>query len=126
MIDIIKTIIYYPLYNLLIFLAWLVPGHSLGWAIILMTLIIRVILLPPSIKAARAQVRLQMLQPEMNRIKKEIKDQQAQGKALMALYKKEGVSPFGSCLPMLIQLPIIFVLYRVFFNINKFGLKTLF
>lgn len=123
MINILRTIIYYPLYNLLIFLAWLVPGHSLGWAIILMTLIIRVILLPPSIKAARAQVRLQMLQPEMNRIKKEIKDQQAQGKALMALYKKEGVSPFGSCLPMLIQLPIIFILYRVFFNINKFGLN---
>ena len=72
MINILRTIIYYPLYNLLIFLAWLVPGHSIGWAIILMTLIIRVLLLSPSIKAARAQVRLQMLQPEMNRIKKEI------------------------------------------------------
>lgn len=123
MISLLKTIIYYPLYNLLIFLAWLVPGHSLGWAIILMTLIIRLILLSPSIKAARAQVRMQMLQPEMARIKKEIKNQQEQGKALMALYKKEGVSPFGSCLPLLIQLPIIFILYRVFLNINKFGLN---
>jgi len=124
MISVLKTIIYYPLYNLLIFLAWLVPGHSLGWAIIFVTLIIRVILLPPSIKAGRAQVRMQMLQPEMAKIKKEIKDQQAQGKALMALYKKEGVSPFGSCLPLLIQLPIIFILYRVFLNINKFGLNV--
>jgi YidC/Oxa1 family membrane protein insertase len=123
MISLLKTIIYYPLYNLLIFLAWLVPGHSLGWAIILMTLIIRLILLSPSIKAARAQVRMQMLQPEMARIKKEIKDQQEQGKALMALYKKEGVSPFGSCLPLLIQLPIIFILYRVFLNINRYGLN---
>lgn len=124
MINILKTVIYYPLYNLLIFLAWLVPGHSLGWAIILLTLIIRIILLPPSLKAAKAQIRLQMLQPEMNKIRKEIKDQAAQSKALMDLYKKEGVSPFGSCLPMLIQLPIIFILYRVFYNINQFGLNT--
>ena len=124
MINFLKVIIYYPLYNLLIFLAWLVPGHSLGWAIIFLTIIIRVILLPPSIKAGRAQVRLQMLQPEMNKIRKEIKDQGAQSKALMELYKKEGVSPFGSCLPMLVQLPIIFILYRVFYNINKFGLNT--
>jgi YidC/Oxa1 family membrane protein insertase len=124
MINLLKTVIYYPLYNLLIFLAWIVPGHSLGWAIIMLTIIIRVILLPPSIKAARAQVRLQMLQPEMNRIRKEIKDQQEQGKALMELYKKEGVSPFGSCLPLLIQLPIIFILYRVFYNINRYGLNT--
>ena len=123
MISILKTVIYYPLYNLLIFLAWLVPGHSLGWAILLMTLIIRLLLLAPSLKAARAQVRMQMLQPEMARIKKEIKDQQEQGKALMALYKKEGVSPFGSCLPLLIQLPIIFILYRVFLNINRYGLN---
>ena len=123
MISLLKTVIYYPLYNLLIFLAWLVPGHSLGWAIILMTLVIRLILLAPSLKAARAQVRMQMLAPEMARIKKEIKDQQEQGKALMALYKKEGVSPFGSCLPLLIQLPIIFILYRVFLNINRYGLN---
>jgi YidC/Oxa1 family membrane protein insertase len=57
---------------------------------------------------------MQAIQPEISRIRKEIKDQQEQGKALMALYKKEGVSPFGSCLPLLIQFPIVIVLYRVF------------
>lgn len=114
MINFFKTILYYPLYNLLIFFVWLVPGNSIGWAIILITIFIRLILLPSSIKASKAQLKLQMLQPEMNRIKREIKDQQAQGKALMELYKREGASPFGSCLPLLIQLPIIFVLYQVF------------
>ena len=109
-----KTILYTPLYNLLIFLVWLVPNDSIGWAVIILTILVRAALLPASIKAAKAQARLQLLQPEMNKIKLEIKDQQAQGKALMELYKKEGVSPFGSCLPMLIQLPIIFILYRVF------------
>jgi len=108
------TILYIPLYNILIFLVWAMPGHSLGLAIIVLTILLRFALLPASLKAAKAQARLQLLQPEMNQIKKEIKDQQAQGKALMELYKKEGVSPFGSCLPLLIQLPILIVLYQVF------------
>ena len=111
-----KIILYKPLYNILIFLAWLVPGHSIGWAIIILTIIIRLILLPSSIKAAKAQAKMQMLQPKVNKIRQEIKDQQEQGRALMKLYKDEDVSPFGSCLPMLIQLPIIFILYRVFTN----------
>lgn len=109
-----ETILYIPLYNILIFLVWLVPGNSLGIAIILITILIRFALLPASLKAAKAQARLQLLQPEINKIRKEIKDQQAQGRALMDLYKKEGVSPFGSCLPLLIQLPILIILYQVF------------
>jgi len=114
MIKFFNTILYNPLYNILIFLAWLVPGHSIGWAIIILTIIIRLLLWPNSIKAARAQVKMQAIQPEINRLRKEVKDQQEQGRALMALYKKEGVSPFGSCLPLLIQMPIIIVLYQVF------------
>lgn len=119
------TILYIPLYNILIFLVWATPGHSLGIAIIILTILLRFALLPASLKAAKAQARLQLLQPEMNRIKKEIKDQKAQGQALMELYKKEGVSPFGSCLPLLIQLPILIVLYQVFragVNMNHFNL----
>lgn len=125
MIAFFKTVLYNPLYNILIFLAWLIPGHSIGWAIIILTIIIRILLLPSSLKSSRAQVKMQALQPEMSRIKKEIKDQQEQGKALMALYKKEGVSPLGSCLPLLIQMPIIIVLYQVFrdgINESKFSL----
>lgn len=114
MANFFKAILYTPLYNALIFLAWLIPGHSIGWAIILLTIIIRLLLWPTSIKAARSQVKMQAVQPEVNRIRKEIKDQQEQSKALMALYKEEGVSPLGSCLPLLIQMPIIIVLYQVF------------
>lgn len=108
------VILYRPLYNILIFFAWLVPGHTIGMAIVLLTLIIRFALLPLSLKGARAQVKLQALQPKINKLRAEVKDQQEQGKALMALYKKEGVSPFGSCLIALIQLPILIILYRVF------------
>lgn len=108
--------LYQPLYNLLIFFAWLVPGHSMGWAIIILTIIIRLVLLPSSIKAAKAQVKLQALQPKMNEIRKKYTDQAEQSRALMALYKEEGTSPFGSCLPQLIQLPILWILYQVFRN----------
>ena len=113
-------ILYQPLYNLLIFLAWLVPGHSIGWAIVILTIIIRLILLPQSLKAAHLQVKNLALQPHVNKIRSEIKDQAEQSKALMELYKKEGVSPLGSCLPLLIQLPILIILYQVFRN----GLTT--
>lgn len=111
----IHTILYQPLYNLLIFLAWLVPGHSIGWAIIIITVIIRLILLPSSLKAAHAQARIQALQPKVNQLRKRHKGNSMEmNKAIMALYKEEGVSQFGACLPLLIQLPILIILYQVF------------
>ncbi len=112
--EFIHTVLYQPFFNLLIFIAWIVPGHSIAVSIILLTVLVRLILLPSSIKAAHHQVRSLEMQPKINKIRSEIKDQQEQSKALMALYKEEGFSPFGSCLPLLIQIPIIWVLFSVF------------
>jgi YidC/Oxa1 family membrane protein insertase len=110
----IHVILYQPLFNLLILIAWLMPGHSIAAAIVTLTVIIRLILLPSSIKAAHHQARSLELQPKVNKIRSEIKDQKEQSQALMALYKEEGFSPFGSCLPLLIQIPIIWALFAVF------------
>lgn len=118
--EIINAILYNPLFNLLIFFAWLIPGHSIAIAIIILTVIIRLALLPSSIKAAHYQIKSLRLQPRINKIRSEIKDQQEQSKALMTLYKEEGFSPFGSCLPLLIQIPIIWSLFAVF----RGGLKA--
>ena len=118
--NILKAIFYIPFYNLLIFFAWL-TGGSVGWSIILLTILIRIILLPSSIKAARVATKMQLLQPKMNEIKEKFKgDQKKQNEEMMKLYKEEGASPFGSCLPLLIQLPILLILYRVF----SIGLNT--
>lgn len=118
---ILKTILYKPLFNALIFLVWLIPGHNVVWAIIILTIVIRLILLPSSLKANRAQIKLRQLQPEMTKIQEKYKDdRQAQSKALMDFYKEHKVSPWGSCLPLLIQFPILIVLYYVFIN----GLNT--
>lgn len=120
-----KQIFYIPFYNLLIFFAWL-TGGSVGWSIILLTVLIRVILLPSSIKAARSATKLQRLQPKMNEIKERFKgDQKKQNEEMMKMYKEEGASPFGSCLPLLIQLPILLILYRVFtvgLDTSRYGL----
>lgn len=117
----LKTILYKPLYNALIFLVWLIPGHNVGWAIIILTIIIRIILLPSSLKAARSQIKLRDLQPELQKIQEQYKnDKTKQSQEIMAFYKKNQVSPWGSCLPLLIQFPILIILYYVFIN----GLST--
>ncbi len=114
------VLLYKPLYNFLVYVAWLIPGHSIGISIIVLTVVVRLILLPTSLKAARLQVKNLELQPKINKIRAEIKDQKEQSQAMMALYKEEGVSPFGSCLPLLIQLPLLIVLFQVF----RSGLTT--
>lgn len=113
----LKTILYKPLYNALIFLVWLIPSHNVGIAIIILTVIIRLILLPPSLKATRQQKRMRDLAPEIQALQAKYKDdKQKQAQEMMAFYKKNQVNPLGSCLPLLIQLPILIILYYVFIN----------
>lgn len=115
----IKAILYTPLYNLLILLVWLSPGNNVGVAIAVLTILIRLALLPSTNKAYKAQKELKLLQPKMDEIKKNYSKEE-QAKKLMELYKEHNVNPLGSCLPLLIQLPIIYVLYLVF----QVGLDT--
>lgn len=119
--SVLKTILYKPLFNALIFLVWLIPGHNVGLAIIVLTIIVRFILLPSSLKATRQQKRMQELQPEIQALQAKYKnDRQKQSQELMAFYRRHKVNPLGSCLPLLIQLPILIILYYVFIN----GLST--
>jgi len=103
-----------PLLNLLIFLHNVIPGHDLGIAIIVITIIIRFAVMPLSIKSSRSQRKMKKLMPELNALKEQHKDdQQALARAQMEFYKRNGVSPFASCLPVLIQFPILIALYKV-------------
>lgn len=119
--SIISKILYQPLFNALIFLVWLMPYHNIGIAIIILTIILRIILLPSSAKSIVAQKQMQALQPELDKIKALHKDnREAQSKATMDLYQRNKINPLGGCLPLLIQLPILIVLYYVF----RSGLDT--
>lgn len=108
------TIFYQPIYNVLIFLTAKLPSHDLGFAIILLTILIRLILLAPSQKALRSQKKMQELQPKIDAIKEKHKgNQQMMSMETMALWKEHKVNPFGSCLPLLIQFPVLIALFYV-------------
>ncbi|MFA6918816.1 MAG: YidC/Oxa1 family membrane protein insertase [Patescibacteria group bacterium] len=115
MIHILTVIFYQPLLNLLIFLYNVIPGQDMGLAIIAITIIIKLALYPLSAQSLKAQKAMTELQPKINEIKKQYKDQkEEQAKQLMNLYKQEKINPLSSCLPLLIQLPFLFAIYQVF------------
>ncbi|MFH1610338.1 MAG: YidC/Oxa1 family membrane protein insertase [Patescibacteria group bacterium] len=115
LVDLYNTILYEPIFNLLVRLYNIVPGHDIGLAIIALTIIIKLILHPLSVKSIKGQKALQDLQPKMEEIKKKYKNnQQEMTKKTMALYKEEKISPFSSCLPLLIQFPFLIAVYQVF------------
>ncbi len=106
------TIFFDPIYNTLIFILDHVPGGDVGIAIILLTVLIKFILLPLSLRAARTQVAMRTLEPELADIKEKHKNNREQlARETMAVYKKAGINPFASILLVLIQLPIIIALY---------------
>jgi len=113
------TIIIQPLYNLLIvFYKYL--GHDMGVAIIVLTIIIRLIFWPSQAKALRSQKELANLQPEIEKVREQYKnDPQKQSQEIMALYRMRKISPLSGCLPILIQFPILIGLYNIF----RSGLK---
>lgn len=108
-----------PLFNLLVGLTNVIPGHYMWLGVVLVTLVVRLILLPLSLKQAKqtqkSQGKMAGLQVELKRIQEEHKnDKQKQAQETMALYRKAGVNPASGCLLLLIQLPILIALYRVF------------
>lgn len=107
-------VFYKPIYNTLIYLAKVMPGHNLGLAIILLTLIIRTILLIPSQKSMKSQARMQALQPKLEKIKEKYKgDQQRIATETMAAWKEAKVNPMGSCMPLLLQFPFLIAIFYV-------------
>jgi YidC/Oxa1 family membrane protein insertase len=89
---------------------------NMGWAIIGLTLIIKAVLFPLAYKSYVSMAKMKELQPEMEKLKKEAgEDRQKMQQGMMALYKKEKVNPAAGCLPILLQIPIFFSLYKVIF-----------
>lgn len=107
------TIFLQPLFNLLIGLYNILPGADIGWAIIALTVVVKIILWPFTALQFKQQRSLQAIQPKIDEIRAKYKDdREAQGRELMALYAREKVNPAASCLPLLIQIPVFIGLYR--------------
>lgn len=113
--ELFTTIIYQPIFNLFVWFYNLVG--DVGIAILLITIIFQLVLYPLNSKSIKAQKALSDMQPKLDKLKKEFKDdQQKLAQETMKLYKEHKINPFGSCLPLLLQIPIFLALFYVFKN----------
>lgn len=114
-------VFYRPLYNILIFFydaAW----HDFGIAIILTTILLKVVLIPLTNKQIESQKKLQEIQPKIKALQVKYKDdKERQTREIMNFYKENKVNPFGGCLPLIIQMFFFFAIYRIIFNISGSG-----
>lgn len=108
----LTTLIVQPIFNLLVFIYALLPGHNFGLAIIIFTLVVRMLMWPLVKKQLHHMKAMQSLQPELKKIKKAaVGNRQKESKLVMELYKEKGINPFSSIGILLAQLPIFIGLY---------------
>ncbi|QKF73863.1 membrane protein insertase, YidC/Oxa1 family [Aliarcobacter faecis] len=109
------TFIAKPMFTLLQFIQSYVGNW--GWTIVILTILIKLVLYPLSYKGMMSMQKLKDLAPKMKEIQAKYKgDKQKQSVAMMELYKKHGANPMGGCLPLLLQIPVFFAIYRVLIN----------
>lgn len=119
-----NEILYRPFFNALVFLYQYLSFHDFGIAIILLTILIRLILFPLFYKGAKDQTILQRLAPRIKEIQENHKDdKEKQTRAMLELYREHKVNPFSGFLLLLVQLPVLIALYKVF--LAGFSQKTL-
>lgn len=113
------TFFFDPVYNALVFFIDIIPGGDVGVAIILTVLLVKTILLPVSIKAAKTQKIMREIEPKIKDIKENYKeDKQGQAQAMMEVYRDAGMNPFASIFLVFLQIPIIIALY---FSVSSGG-----
>ena len=123
MIAFFKTIFYIPLYNILVLMlniSWI----DAGIAAVILTVLVKVILYPISKKATVTQAKMKEKEGELNSIKEKYKDKQEQAVKTMEFYKNNNINPFSSLLTIIIQIPIIFSLYYIFFKAGLPNIDT--
>lgn len=112
-----STLIYNPIYNALVFLINVIPGGDVGLAVIGVTLLVKFILFPFAHKMARMQLIIKEMQPQLDSLKEEYKDdKQTQTLKTLELYREHNISPFFGILVLILQIPIVFGLYWVFYK----------
>lgn len=109
-----NTFLYEPLLNALAFLISIVPGGDVGIAIIVLTLLVKIVIYPLSQRSIESQAKMNALAPELKKIKESGASKEDQALQTFELYKKHKTNPFSGCLLVLIQIPVIFALYFVF------------
>lgn len=99
---------------------------DVGFAIIILTIFVKLILSPLAKKSIRSQILMKRMEPELKRLKKDYPNKEEQAAKTFELYKKYNTNPFSGCLVLLIQLPIIFALYYTFYKGLSLGTGPLY
>lgn len=109
-----NLIIVQPIFNLLLFIYGIIPGSDFGIAIIIFTILVRLIMWPLVKKQLHQTKLIRQLQPELKKVKAKAKgNKQLEGQLMMELYREKGVSPFGSIGLLIVQLPVFIALFEV-------------
>lgn len=109
-------VFYKPLLNALVFLTDILPWNDLGFSVILLTVILRFVMFPMTHKMIHTQRKMKAIEPELKKIQSDIKNKEEQSRAVMELYKRHGINPFSGFLNILIQFPLLFAMYKVFWQ----------
>ncbi|MDO8523156.1 MAG: YidC/Oxa1 family membrane protein insertase [bacterium] len=119
-------VFYKPLLNALVFLTGALPWNDLGFSVIILTIAIRFIMFPLTHKMIHTQRKMKEIEPELKKIQNETKNKEEQGRATMELYKKHGINPFSGFLNILIQFPLLFAMYKVFWTGIPFKIEDIY
>lgn len=112
-----NEILYRPLLNGLAVITNIMPMHDIGLAIVVLTVLVRMLIYPITHHSTRAQAKMRELEPELGALKEKLKDnKEEQARRTMELYAKHGINPFSGCLTALLQIPIFIALYYVFWK----------
>ena len=121
--------IFHPIFSLfgwlMAFFYGIIPNYA--FAIVMLTIVIMGVLTPFTVKSTKSMMAMQKIQPEMKKLQVKYKgpeNRQALNEEMMKLYKEHGVNPVGGCLPMLLQAPFLFILYRVIKGLSNEGLVS--
>jgi len=131
----IFQVMFVILVGVYVFLENLGVPAAIGWAIVVLTLVVRAVVIPLYRRQLTSQRRMQILQPEIKEIQRRYKGDQVKARlAQQELFKERGVSPFAGCLPLILQMPLLFIMYSVIQNgltnqdpramLNVFGVKV--
>ncbi len=110
------NVFYEPLYNALVFLISNVPWSDVGIAVVALTIVVKIVTFPLTQKSLKSQIKMREIEPELEEIKKKYTNKEEQAKKTFELYKKNKINPFSGCVVLIIQLPILIALYKVFYS----------
>src|SRR3989344_2530684 len=113
-LSLFNEIFFRPLFNALVVITDFLPSNDLGLAVIILTLLVRILLFPLMHRSVETQTRMKMIEPELKKIRDDSKDKEEQARLTMELYRAHGINPFSSLFLTFLQLPVLIALYFVF------------